>query len=68
MTFEWYEFLGIGGLLLFGLFLSGMPIFLSFLVAILLGVAVVIGPAGYAMFANSVYETVTTTSDRKSVV
>lgn len=62
MTFEWYEFLGIGGLLLFVLFLSGMPIFLSFLVAILLGVAAVIGPAGYAMFANSVYETVTTTS------
>lgn len=58
----WYEFLGAGGFVLFALFLIGAPIFLSFLIAILLGIAVVIGPAGYAMFANSLYETTTTTS------
>jgi tripartite ATP-independent transporter DctM subunit len=42
--------------------LSGAPIFLAFLAAILLGVYFVIGPAGFPLFANSVLDTATTTS------
>jgi tripartite ATP-independent transporter DctM subunit len=44
------------------LFLSGAPIFLAFLFAILTGVYVIIGPFGFPMFANSILDTATTTS------
>ena len=59
---EWYTTLILGMAILFVLFLSGAPIFLAFLAAILLGVYFVIGPAGFPMFANSVLDTATTTS------
>ena len=59
---EWYTTLILGMAILFFLFLSGAPIFLAFLAAILLGVYFVIGPAGFPMFANSVLDTATTTS------
>ena len=59
---EWYTTLILGIAVLFGLFLSGAPIFLAFLVAILAGVYFIIGPAGFPMFVNSVYDTATTTS------
>ena len=59
---EWYITLILGMAILFFLFLSGAPIFLAFLAAILLGVYFVIGPAGFPMFANSVLYTATTTS------
>ena len=59
---EWYITLILGMAILFFLFLSGAPIFLAFLAAILLGVYFVIGPAGFPMFANSVLDTATTTS------
>jgi len=41
----------------FGLFLTGAPIFLCFLIAVLAGLLIVIGPAGFGMFASSLYET-----------
>jgi tripartite ATP-independent transporter DctM subunit len=59
---EWYTTLIVGMAILFVLFLSGAPIFLAFLAAILLGVYFVIGPAGFPLFANSVLDTATTTS------
>ena len=59
---EWYTTLILGMAILFVMFLSGAPIFLAFLAAILLGVYFVIGPAGFPLFANSVLDTDTTTS------
>ncbi len=59
---EWYTTLLIGIAILFALFLSGAPIFLAFLFAILTGIYFVIGPAGFPMFANSVLDTVSITS------
>ncbi|QMU59230.1 MAG: TRAP transporter large permease subunit [Boseongicola sp.] len=59
---EWYVTLLAGLAILFALFLSGAPIFLAFLFAILTGVYVIIGPFGFPMFANSIFDTVTTTS------
>ena len=58
----WYAILLAGMGILFGLFLSGAPIYLAFLIAILIGVYVVIGPAGFPMFANSILDTVSITS------
>ena len=59
---EWYTVLMLGIAILFALFLSGAPIFLAFLAAILIGVNFIVGPAGFPMFANSVFDTATTTS------
>lgn len=59
---EWYLTLLAGLAILFALFLSGAPIFLAFLFAILVGVYYIIGPAGFPMFANSILDTVSITS------
>ena len=59
---SWYAILLAGIAILFALFLSGAPIFLAFLFAILVGVYVIIGPAGFPMFANSILDTVSITS------
>ena len=59
---EWYVTLLAGIMILFALFLSGTPIFLAFLIAILTGVYFIIGPFGFPMFANSILDTATTTS------
>ena len=59
---EWYTILLLGIAILFALFLSGAPIFLAFLFAILTGIYVIIGPAGYPMFANSILDTASITS------
>ncbi|MCP4319623.1 MAG: TRAP transporter large permease [Hyphomicrobiales bacterium] len=59
---EWYVTLLAGVAILFALFLSGAPIFLAFLFAILTGVYFIIGPAGFPMFANSILDTASITS------
>lgn len=59
---EWYTTLGLGLAILFFLFLSGAPIFLAFLFAILIGIYFIIGPAGFPMLANSILDTSTNTS------
>lgn len=51
---------GVGALLF--LMSLGMPVFAAFLTINLVAVAVIMGPAGYGMFANSLYETTTTQS------
>ena len=59
---EWYTILISGIFILFALFLSGAPIYLAFLGAILIGIYFILGPAGFPMFANSILDTATTTS------
>jgi len=56
---EWYVVLIIGLTLLLGLFLSGAPIFIAFMIINVVGTLVYFGPAGFGMFANSLYDTTT---------
>jgi tripartite ATP-independent transporter DctM subunit len=51
---------GVG--LLLGLMATGIPVFAAFLFINLIAVALIMGPVGYGMFANSLYETTTTQS------
>jgi tripartite ATP-independent transporter DctM subunit len=51
---------GIG--LLLGLMMLGLPVFIAFLLVNLIAVGIILGPAGYGMFINSIYETTTTGS------
>jgi tripartite ATP-independent transporter DctM subunit len=57
---DWPLQLGVGFTILLALFLSGLPVFVSFFVINAIGTLVVIGPAGFGMFANSVFDTATT--------
>ena len=50
----------IGAGLLLGLMATGIPVFAAFLTVNLVAVAVIMGPVGFGMFANSLYETTTT--------
>ena len=59
---EWHTTLLAGIAILLVLFLSGAPIYLAFLFAILTGVYFIIGPAGFPMFVNSILDTVSITS------
>ena len=52
----------IGAGLLLGLMATGIPVFAAFLTVNLVAVAVIMGPVGFGMFANSLYETTTTQS------
>lgn len=56
---EWYVVLIIGLTLLLGLFLSGAPIFIAFMIINVVGTMIYFGPAGFGMFANSLYDTTT---------
>ena len=56
---EWYVVLIIGLTLLLGLFLSGAPIFIAFMIINVAGTLVYFGPPGFGMFANSLYDTTT---------
>ena len=51
---------GVG--LLLGFMAVGLPVFVAFLLVNLLAVAVIMGPMGFGMFVNSLYETTTTQS------
>jgi len=57
---EWWAVLLSAAGLLFGLFLSGMPIFLAFLVINVGGVLIFLGPGAFGMVVNSVFDTTTT--------
>ncbi|WP_417628975.1 TRAP transporter large permease [Pararhodobacter aggregans] len=59
---DWYIPLSIGLIALVALFLTGMPIFLGFLAVIVTGVFWLMGPAGFGMVINSMYDTGTTAS------
>lgn len=59
---DWWIILSAGLALLVVLFLTGMPIFLGFLVIIVGGVFFMLGSAGFGMVVNSMYDTATTAS------
>ncbi len=52
----WVALTGGVGLLL-ALLLLGVPIFVAFLILNVAGILVILGPAGFGMFANSIYAT-----------
>src|SRR6185436_21176695 len=51
---------GIG--LLLGLLFLGIPVFVAFLILNVAGILVLMGPAGFGLFANSIYTTATITA------
>lgn len=57
----WMELLGAAGFL-FGLLFLGVPIFVAFLLLNVTGILVLLGPAGFGMFANSIFTTATLTA------
>jgi tripartite ATP-independent transporter DctM subunit len=57
----WIALSGGIGLLLALLFL-GIPVFVAFLILNVAGILVLFGPAGFGMFANSIFTTATTTA------
>ncbi|MDF1719442.1 MAG: TRAP transporter large permease subunit [Minwuia sp.] len=57
---EWWIVLLASAGLLFGLFLTGMPIFLAFLAINVGGVLIFLGPRAFGMVVNSVFDTTTT--------
>lgn len=57
---DWSIQLGFGFAILLTLFMSGLPVFAAFFLINAIGTVIVIGPAGFGMFANSVFDTATT--------
>ena len=55
---EWWAIL-VGGLaLLAAAFITGVPLFVAFLLVNFVGVLVMIGPSGFGLIANSIFDTV----------
>lgn len=54
---EWWVILTAGLCLLLATFMTGAPIFVSFLVINIAGVLIVLGQPGFGMVANSIFET-----------
>jgi tripartite ATP-independent transporter DctM subunit len=59
---EWWVVLTLGMAVLLSLFMSGLPIFLCFLLINVAGVMLTFGSAGFGLFANSIFETTTSES------
>lgn len=55
----WWLVLSVGMVTLLTMMFLGIPIFVAFLILNVIGVLVMIGPAGFGMFANSIYTTAT---------
>jgi tripartite ATP-independent transporter DctM subunit len=62
MTMEWWGILSVGLVLLLSLFMSGLPIYLCFLVINVVGVLLTFGQAGFGMFINSILESTSSES------
>jgi tripartite ATP-independent transporter DctM subunit len=54
---EWWVILTAGLCLLLATFMTGAPIFVSFLIINIAGVMIVLGQPGFGMVANSIFET-----------
>jgi tripartite ATP-independent transporter DctM subunit len=54
---EWWLLLTVGMFALLSLFMSGLPIFLCFMLINVAGVMLTFGTAGFGLFANSIFET-----------
>ncbi|MFK7965035.1 MAG: TRAP transporter large permease subunit [Burkholderiaceae bacterium] len=57
---DWLQILALACFLLLGMFFSGMPIFLAFLVINLAGVVLYLGTGAFGMVVNSIFSTTTT--------
>ena len=58
----WWVALSSGIGLLLALLFLGIPVFVAFLILNVAGILVLMGPAGFGLFANSIYTTATTTA------
>jgi tripartite ATP-independent transporter DctM subunit len=58
---SWQLVLIVGMAAMLVLLFSGAPVFLAFLIVVLCGALAIIGPASFGMFANSLFETTTST-------
>ena len=59
---DWSYSLTIAILIMLVLFFGGIPVFVSFLAVNLAGVLAVMGTSGFGLFANSLYQSVTTSA------
>ena len=59
---EWWIILSVGLVALLSLFMSGLPIYLCFLVINVVGVLLAFGQAGFGMFINSILESTSSES------
>ena len=59
---EWWVILSVGLMVLLSLFMSGLPIYLCFLVINVVGVLLTFGQAGFGMFINSILESTSSES------
>jgi tripartite ATP-independent transporter DctM subunit len=58
----WWMMLSGGIGLLLALLLVGIPVFVAFLILNVAGILLLMGPAGFGLFANSIFTTATTTA------
>ncbi len=56
---EWWAILLVSFTIIILMMGSGLPVFVAFLFANVAGLLIVIGPRGFGMFSNSVYDTIT---------
>jgi len=56
---EWWAILLVSFSVIILMMGSGLPVFVAFLFANVVGLLIVIGPRGFGMFSNSVYDTLT---------
>src|SRR5262245_35760769 len=54
---EWWVVLACGFALLAAVFITGVPLFVGFLLVNFIGVMVMIGPSGMGLIANSIFDT-----------
>lgn len=59
---EWWITLSGALTLLLVMFLTGLPIFTAFLIINVTGVILLMGPSGFGLFTNSIFQTATTSS------
>jgi tripartite ATP-independent transporter DctM subunit len=59
---DWIYHLSFAVLLMLALFLTGLPVFVTFLVINIAGILLLMGTSGFGLFANSIYQTATQTS------
>jgi tripartite ATP-independent transporter DctM subunit len=59
---DWIYHLSFAVLLMLALFLTGLPVFVTFLVINIAGILLLMGTSGFDLFTNSIYQTATQTS------
>ena len=59
---DWIYQLSFAVLLMLALFLTGLPVFVTFLIINIAGILFLMGTSGFGLFANSIYQTATQTS------